>query len=752
MSLSFFLFIYLLLSIFSPCLAGPQTDSFPFLPGIVPSCAAGCFDRFVTEHFSCPSQQDIICLCTSKGSSGFTLGEGALTCILAECIDVPERADQLNRAYAVCQSIAGSQPNTHDTIPAASVTMMPSVWRNNLMVPTASWTSTTILTSLISTSSVVAALSSNISPATFVDTGIVSATGSQSIPSTVYISSTRFDGVPTSTAITPLSTSTTTPSAVPAAATGISLTMPQIIGISVATGAGSFIIAGGLFVLLYHRRRKQQTKRGSISTFGGDQISSDREELRHEPFTPPQDSRPVHSPGREVSGKAQELLGVPIRRSEERLAYRKDTLDPHVIGLAVTGEPSPDITQEASPSSIQSYRTTSRLLPDMPSYSLFPSPPQLQQPMRSPPTRQHIDSPGLKLTPPSPSKSPTQRSWRQMNTSQVPMQGNSLSVQPLSSHAFPAIPNDPRAQMYAMERGRPWPQVPPIITSHSRHHPIIYRNKTPGESLSRAAKSSALMPLAFGPPLHQSHTPPTNAAQVSHPNAQSNYPSYTSQPSMFQPQISSLQHSRNTAYQSQKRNMRPATHYTSNSDTTIDEDDVEACRMSLPQRPEPPFVAGARSVPTPSGRFQYPPVPTSAVRRHPAYPVGGTNNPPFRQQSKQVWTSPAPVISPLTPTPTTILNVDKELPVLPRREPDLAERSDFPAAQHRGYVGREGPNSGRSPVRHDNEFRNTAKYQILCSPGLVGIEISGSPVQPPGKDAGRKIHDTVRGGGIPPYL
>jgi hypothetical protein len=54
---------------------------------LIPSCAEECFASFLNVNYvldSCTGRPLLDCLCSRRGASGFTLGEGAMQCISAE--------------------------------------------------------------------------------------------------------------------------------------------------------------------------------------------------------------------------------------------------------------------------------------------------------------------------------------------------------------------------------------------------------------------------------------------------------------------------------------------------------------------------------------------------------------------------------------------------------------------------------------------------------------------------------------------
>jgi len=53
----------------------------------IPVCAADCFDTFLQANYApttCGSAPSLQCLCSHNGATGFTVGEGAVQCIVAE--------------------------------------------------------------------------------------------------------------------------------------------------------------------------------------------------------------------------------------------------------------------------------------------------------------------------------------------------------------------------------------------------------------------------------------------------------------------------------------------------------------------------------------------------------------------------------------------------------------------------------------------------------------------------------------------
>jgi len=57
------------------------------LTNFIPSCAQTCFESFLDENFPtnlCSTTPTLDCLCSHNTTSGYTVGEGAVQCIISE--------------------------------------------------------------------------------------------------------------------------------------------------------------------------------------------------------------------------------------------------------------------------------------------------------------------------------------------------------------------------------------------------------------------------------------------------------------------------------------------------------------------------------------------------------------------------------------------------------------------------------------------------------------------------------------------
>jgi len=129
--------------------ASAATPNLPSeITGLIPSCAVDCFRSFVSGNYDtsvCGVSPSLSCLCQKTGRSGFTMGEGAVQCLVAEinrgsCRGVDASRKRLRRAaipsiswsnrvaeqtiskvYALCSGVQNAAPETHSTIVATLV-------------------------------------------------------------------------------------------------------------------------------------------------------------------------------------------------------------------------------------------------------------------------------------------------------------------------------------------------------------------------------------------------------------------------------------------------------------------------------------------------------------------------------------------------------------------------------------------------------------------------------------------------------
>ncbi|KAB5577592.1 hypothetical protein GE09DRAFT_1260286 [Coniochaeta sp. 2T2.1] len=110
--------------------AGAATIALPSeITNLVPSCALDCLQSFVSNNYGaagCGTSPSFPCLCQNTGSSGFTIGEGAVQCLVAEisrkaCDGGDASQEGISKAYTMCATVRNAAPATHPTIVATLV-------------------------------------------------------------------------------------------------------------------------------------------------------------------------------------------------------------------------------------------------------------------------------------------------------------------------------------------------------------------------------------------------------------------------------------------------------------------------------------------------------------------------------------------------------------------------------------------------------------------------------------------------------
>ncbi|KAI9734574.1 MAG: hypothetical protein M1834_002175 [Cirrosporium novae-zelandiae] len=215
-------------------------------------------------------------------------------------------------------------------------------------------TSTTIPTST-------SILSSSRNSSTHSETGLLTASGTPTIPS----KTTSFSA----------STSTATASATiqPTGSKSKGLSTGQIVGISVAAVASAIVVLGLLiFVCCLRKRRKLEDR--------SPELPFDFPKSQFDPLPSPE--IPMEIGPRDIDvrsgngGEGSSQDRPPV--GERRYSFWRKSAKPEEIGIAI----SPESPRIKSTGSFESYRTTSQLLPEKPSYTLFPPPSRPYRPNR----------------------------------------------------------------------------------------------------------------------------------------------------------------------------------------------------------------------------------------------------------------------------------------------------------------------------------------------------------------------------------
>ncbi|CZR43156.1 uncharacterized protein FPRO_07928 [Fusarium proliferatum ET1] len=263
----------------------------------IPSCAGECFASFLNVNYAqkvCTGKPLLDCLCSRRGASGFTLGEGAMQCISAErsigYCSIVEASDRvIENAYDICNGRPGAVHPTYLTItatlvlaPTGGVVTFPSVTTKTTSRPdTSSAISTLPTTLVIDTSSppIIPRPSTKPVGSTTRSTAREHSTTDSSDDSDIisiteppFTKPTTFE---TSTYTSTSSSESETTTGVQGGAGGASkdedsddsakLSTEQVAGISVGVLAAVGVAVGAIVLARYHRRRKYpQIKTGFL--------------------------------------------------------------------------------------------------------------------------------------------------------------------------------------------------------------------------------------------------------------------------------------------------------------------------------------------------------------------------------------------------------------------------------------------------------------------------------------------------------
>jgi len=673
MSMAFPLWPYLYLLLLPSTWAGPpSTGSLtPALQQVIPTCAQACLETFIAESFpssTCGPPPDFGCLCTSDSTSGLTVGEGALGCLFSsDCGEINEL--EAASVYDVCITIENAKPNTHSTLTA---TIVPAAPTSNVSPASQTSSETRSSTSLSRSSKSLFLSPTASSTISSASVAITSASSSSFHSSSVDNSEPTIPPIggiiPSTSPTTSSTSSTTSATAAPVSSPAPTLSKPQIAGIVVA-GVGAAAIGLGLcFLVFCLRRRRNVVRRHSGSSFGNDKIlgshetTPDMSSIAARDFEYEFRSRQQPPPRQHRSPTRQLRLETPASSSEDGWAHYQKVMAAEHIGLAVGPQIPRSLRDEHSPITPASNRTrNSQLLPDKPTYRLFP-PPLRPTPRNSIPN-QVIRPPGNSPRPAVPPLgSPFARFAPQhpssVDTSQAHLQGGraarASSARASNFDPFTDASNrSPAIVRPLFQESRPRP-LPPSTRHEPRNFRVPSWEQPPSAGVVRKPVPTYQPYRAQG----VGHAPPSN--EHHHGAAIEN------------------SHRRKSSRRS--RASRRETFFSTGSETSFESDDDD--EVPDPRSALSP-VTEVRA--PPGGRVSYPAIPVSASES------------PTRRA--------------------------RERPVYPA-QPDSLLSKRLGQDKAKEIAGRL-----RGPRRASDEddVPHSAKWKILVSPGLRGIDKSETP-------------------------
>lgn len=214
----------------------------------VPQCAFACTEHFLDTEYplhECPDRSDVACLCRSSSSSGYTLGEGVLRCMLGDCAGDVLR-ERAGSAYNICEGVEGALRPTHATLTVSS-----------------SFPGAGTLTGMTGSSPTETETGWSTSTGTGTGTGAGTGAGPSTHPASPKSqppsSPITTDSGPTS-ASTSTSATSTSPSAGPTSTSspGSSLSPGSVAGVSVASGLSGFFLIALVFFLWRRKQRRSE--------------------------------------------------------------------------------------------------------------------------------------------------------------------------------------------------------------------------------------------------------------------------------------------------------------------------------------------------------------------------------------------------------------------------------------------------------------------------------------------------------------
>lgn len=689
-------------------LAGPNSTAFlsPYLTDVVPTCAHRCLQSYIADNFqspSCRQEQNLDCLCISNSASGLTLGEAALSCAASSCSESVLEASV--NVYELCAQVQNARLMTHGTLTATQV-----VATTNILTFHSSTTSLphSIGLPFSSPSGVTPSKSARSSSLpTAITTATTSSTPSTSSqPSTLSASRTT-----TQTTSTPFPSSSSSPItfiASPASSSAVpkppaTLTRPQIAGVTVA-GVASAALAFGVLFCLFCIRRKDKKKRNSESSFIGDKTFHGR----------PGSSGPSrdgaadleHGNATYTHGGAQARHGTSSENNASRFSIWRDRTRPEEIGVAVMGPRTMPATpptkytpsHDEALASASSFRTTSQLLPEKPIYSLFPQPLRVVNSSVSPISPQSPDSAETRFADVAvagPSGKPAPRGRNAIDTSQRSLQQLPKAVRP--------------------------PTADPFLDSNSgSSRSTVFGHRTGvGPSIMTRSSETIRKPVpVYGPPSAEYIQPSANRSKPSlqHPSMYVGRPTYGSAEQIGP----TLQDRGASAAKRRNSFVRPATHYSTASDTSFEDagedDEITTAHPFLSPVAESPR---GRSPPRP---VRYPKIPGRIPPLNPRCPSpdSPTRRPPPKNAKRAIVAQATTAKHAKIPQPQVAELYGS--PVSPK-----AGWNQFPSQESLRNI--QGPSS-ESLIESVNGRRDSnapsAKWQILVKPGLDGIDGASS--------------------------
>jgi hypothetical protein len=276
----------------------------PDLTSQLPDCSFDCILTFAHLNFAqptCAFTSEIEHICSTKTSSGTTIGEASLQCVASNCGNLATN-NILLTAYNICEDVDDAIPNTATVI-------------NATIDPSPSRASASSEKALIATQD----LATTTAPPPPAETGIIANGGGSMVVSgdgttvTMEIVMSATSTAPTAAATMTDMGSNFMQDQMPQMNTGLS--EAQVAGIATGTAVAALLLIGAVFFLL--RRRRKEKKEDAAWT------------------------KKISSPDTETSQATSFGFARPeVPKVNKHLSFWRMSPGPDEIGVAVTQKPS----------------------------------------------------------------------------------------------------------------------------------------------------------------------------------------------------------------------------------------------------------------------------------------------------------------------------------------------------------------------------------------------------------------------------
>ncbi|KAL4775315.1 hypothetical protein BDW60DRAFT_179868 [Aspergillus nidulans var. acristatus] len=438
---------------------------------LLPKCASQCLEDFISTEYprgACSEGCDLNYLCKTETTSGYTLGEAGLRCSLSKCsMEVALSFD----TYSICDNVPGALPRTHPTI-FATITSPAN--------PTSTAGPTTVIATEPETTDTPTTTRPLSTETANTSTSLTTSQSQASSPESTEHPKTETDK-PTATT-TGSSPSATSSEASNEPGQGSNLNSGAVIGVSVASGiAGFFIIGVIIFFCCRKIRRKAQDR--EFFEIGGHM--TEPPDFCFPPKRPPMGPRPspkklfgtdsesvrLVSPADAEYHDPAQYPAVVVTQPEEDYEYgRMSAKNTDRAGFQSTS--NLDFDAESTVSS----RTVSDLLPDKPTYELYPRPLRWSQQKKVKPSSEATVFEENHARPARPRRLPS-----------PPLQQSGLApgnARGQNRHLMAGLPANPRAMMYGF--GGPG-LTPPWKGSKHEKRPVYSSANEQAQSSRQAA-------------------------------------------------------------------------------------------------------------------------------------------------------------------------------------------------------------------------------------------------------------------------